>query len=209
MKHSVLPFFLVLFMACSLHAQRDLFQQRYDEYANFGKTEAELDALKQTGEILVFNEVKHKTKLAKTLFKKNLNKKHKEKTRTGDKLYEVIGRREVPHYRINYIFLDGNKLSSNQVEALLKKIQGMHEEGIKFTSLARQYSMDIHANNGGDSGWFQEAATIPEFFAAIQNSNRLANEVFRVDLPSANWYYLVQKTYSSTSISEILVHITP
>lgn len=198
---------LILFQLTAV-AQSRLFSQVYDEFSDFGMNEAELEIHESEGELIVFNEAKHNTRLAKTLFKNKTGKKHKEKTRTGDRVYEVLAERHVKHYRINYIFLDGERMSIDAIMRLREKMQGMLDEGIKFTSIARQYSMDRNSHNGGDSGWFKQERTVPEFFEAINDSKLLANMVYTVDLPEANWYYLVQKTYSPKEIREVLVKIT-
>jgi len=41
------------------------------------------------------------------------------------------------------------------------------------------------------------------------SSMRVANETFKVDLISENWYYLISKSYSPILIEEILVLETP
>lgn len=198
---------LCIFMLnCTLHAQNKLFQQAYNELDGFGLTEFELQEHQNEGELVVFNEAKHRTKLAKKLLDKG--KKHKEKTQTGVKTYEVIAERDVMHYRINYIFLDGNRTDVETAKKIREKINGMLNEGIQFKSLARQYSMDRNSYSGGDSGWFKEERTVPDFFQQINNPKLLANQVYEVDLEEAKWYYLVQKTYTPTNLREILVKIS-
>lgn len=206
MKNLFFTFFILFQL--QLTAQNRLFNQSYNEFLDFGFTEQELSQLEEEGELIVFNEAKHETRLAKTLFDKKIGKKHKEKTRTGKKLYEVVAEREVKHYRINYIFLDGERMSKKAIERLRKKILEMLDKGIQFESLARQYSMDRNSYNGGDSGWFKEERTVPIFFKEISNPKLLANEVYSIDLTEANWYYLVQKTFTPTHIREILVKIS-
>lgn len=199
--------FTLVFTSLNFYAQNRLFNQSFNELSNFGLTEAEISELEEEGELVVFNEAKHNTSLAKELFDKKIGKKHKTETSTGKKTYEVVAEREVRHYRINYIFLDGNKMSQKAVFRLRDKINEMLDKGIQFESLARQYSMDNNSYNGGDSGWFKEERTVPIFFKAINNPKLLANEVYEIDLKEANWYYLVQKTFTPSDIREILVLI--
>lgn len=204
------PLFISLLILFQLNAfaQSRLFNQTFDEVAAFGLSEQELDEHEAEGELIVFNEVKHQTRLAKTLFDKKVGKNHKEKTRTGKRVYEVIAEREAKHYRINYIFLDGERMSKKAVERLRQKILELLDSGIQFQSLARQYSMDRNSYNGGDSGWFKEERTVPVFFEEINNPKLLANQVYSIDLAEADWYYLVQKTFTPTYIREILVKIS-
>lgn len=203
-----LLFITLVLLQVNLFAQNRLFNQSYNEFSGFGLSEQELKEQESEGELVVFNEAKHETRLALTLFDKKVGKKHKEKGSTGTKIYEVLAEREVKHYRINYIFLDGDRMSKKAVDRLRKKIQGMLDKGIQFESLARQYSMDRNSYNGGDSGWFKEEQTVPVFFEEINNPKLLANEVYQIDLAKANWYYLVQKTFTPSEIREILVKIS-
>ena len=205
MKHFL--FTIILISTVSSFAQSRLFNQSYNELEGFGFSSEEIAEYENEGELEVFNEAKHSTKLASILFDKKIGKKHKEKTRTGKKNYEVIAEREVMHYRINYIFLDGNKMSEKAIQRMRAKINEMLDKGIQFESLARQYSMDANAYNGGDSGWFKKERTVPIFFSKITDPKLLANEVYSIDLPEANWHYLVKKTFTPTTLREILVLI--
>lgn len=204
----ILIFSLLIIFQFSGIAQSKLFNQSYDEFSSFDLDEEALQQHKQEGELMVFNEAKHQTKLAKTLFNKKTGNSHKEKIQNGKRVYEVIAEKEIMHYRINYIFLDGERMSKKAVERLRQKILGLLDTGIQFESLARQYSMDRNSYNGGDSGWFKEECTVPIFFEEINNPKLLANEVYSLELEEANWYYLVKKTYTPTSIREILIKIT-
>ena len=199
---------LFILIQSTVFSQSKLFRQSHNDFAEFGFSEEELDVHKKEGDLSVFNEAKHKTRLALTLFDKGVGKKHKEKIRTGTRTYEVIAEREVMHYRINYIFLDANRKKPEAVARLRTKIQELLSSGIQFESLARQYSMDRNSYSGGDSGWFKEERTVPEFFKEINNSQLLANQVYEIDLAEANWYYLVKKAFTPVKIREILVKIS-
>jgi hypothetical protein len=69
--------------------------------------------------------------------------------------------------------------------------------------------MDMSKNRGGDSGWFKKRSVPQGFQDAALSSMRVANETFKVDLISENWYYLISKSYSPILIEEILVLETP
>jgi parvulin-like peptidyl-prolyl isomerase len=155
--------------------------------------------------IIVFNEEKHKTILAKELFKQNIggtkiNKNEFEKT-----YYKVINKTEKTYHRLAYIYLDGAEYSLDELNDLRDKIISQYHNGAPFDFLAKQYSMDGNAKKGGDLGWFLEGEMHPDFEVAIFNTDYNVNDIFTVDIPSENWYYVVLKTHDPKDISEIEV----
>ncbi|MCS4532952.1 peptidylprolyl isomerase [Neisseria montereyensis] len=52
-------------------------------------------------------------------------------------------------------------------ESSIRKIHKQAVDGIDFSALARQYSQDGSAPNGGDLGWFSDGQMVPEFEAAV------------------------------------------
>ncbi len=199
-----LSFFIFLFTSL-LIAQPNLFNQSYDEVQDFGLSENEIKDLRSRGELVIFNEEKHETKIAKDLFKKRVGKSVKQKQALGVTTYTVVADAEIPHYRMNYIFIDGNKMNPSRVDNMVKTLRKLLDDDIQFEAVARQYSMDYNGRRGGDSGWFKQQKAVPEFFDATNRPKLLANEIFEVSLEEANWFYIVKKTYSSTNIREILV----
>lgn len=199
-----LSFFFFLFTSL-LIAQPNLFNQSYDEVQDFGLSENEIKDLRSRGELVIFNEEKHETKIAKDLFKKRVGKSVKQKQALGVTTYTVVADAEIPHYRMNYIFIDGNKMNPSRVDNMVKTLRKLLDDDIQFEAVARQYSMDYNGRRGGDSGWFKQQKAVPEFFDATNRPKLLANEIFEVSLEEANWFYIVKKTYSSTNIREILV----
>ncbi|MDN6280439.1 MAG: peptidyl-prolyl cis-trans isomerase [Psychroflexus sp.] len=189
----------------STYAQRNLFKNSYNEYEDFGLTEEEVTSYKSEGSLSIFNIEKHKTKLAKKLFEKKTGRSFKQKTYEGKVQYKVIAEAENKHYRINYLFFDGHKESYEDIEEKREKMIDLLDKDYKFESLARQYSMDLNKYKGGDSGWFKYGSVLPDFGNAITNPMYNANEVFRVDLPEVEWYYLVKKSHTAKDIKEILV----
>ncbi|SDZ92520.1 peptidylprolyl isomerase [Psychroflexus halocasei] len=196
---------LVIISINSLHAQRNLFKNSFDEYKDFGISKSEAKAYQKEGSLSVFNKEKHNTKLAIKLFNKKVGKSVKNKNHEGKIEYKVIAEAENKHYRINYIFFDGNKKSYEQIEEQREKMIKLLDSNYKFESLARQYSMDLNKYKGGDSGWFKFGSVMPDFGNAITNTMYYANEVFRVDIPERDWYYLVKKSHTPKNIKEILV----
>ena len=155
--------------------------------------------------IIVFNEEKHKTILAKELFKQNIggtkiNENEFEKT-----YYKVINKTEKTYHRVAYIYLDGAEYNLEELNDLRVKIIAQYHNGAPFDFLAKQYSMDGNAKKGGDLGWFLEGEMHPDFEVAIFNTDYNVNDIFTVDIPSENWYYVVLKTHDPKEISEIEV----
>jgi len=190
----------------NITAQRTLFNQRYSSQAqDFKMSEKQLDKYKSDGQVIVFNEEKHKTRLAKKLLKSREGK-----TKTFDKgfyeeEYEVLSKQKITHYRVRYIFIDKNRFKTDDAsENYIKKIRALLDD-ISFKSVAMQYSMDINQNTGGDSGWFKKGKTHPEFFKEVTNTKRLADEIFEFEIPENSWYYFVKKSYSKKDIKEALV----
>lgn len=205
MKHLYIGFFCFLMTFC-LQAQRGLFNQHYEQMAlDFKIDQNELDNYKSQGKVIVFNEEKHKTKLAKKLLRTR-----KGKTKTLDKgyyeiEYKVIGKEKIPHYRIRYIFIDKNKFDDEETfKTYLNKVRNLLDK-TAFKTVAMQYSMDYNKNVGGDSGWFKEGQTHPVFFKEVTNTNRLSEEVFEFEIPESSAYYFAKKNYSKKDIKEILV----
>lgn len=210
MKHqSLVHVFLFLsfatFIDCSIYAQYQLFNQEYDISKQFNLPQAETKEYKEDGKLVLFNEEKHRTKLAKELLEIKVGKKVKQEGVTNFRIYKVLASTKVMHHRLRYIFIDGNKLSKKELKDRLAYIRSLLDKKVKFESVARQYSMARNARTGGDSGWFKKDETHPKFFKAATSNNRYANEVFFIEVPEQNWYYLVKKTYSPKPVREILV----
>ncbi|QTY27760.1 peptidylprolyl isomerase [Flavobacterium sp. CS20] len=197
----------ILFLSFNfITAQRALFNQRYtSEAEDFKIDQNKLNEYKKEGQLIIFNEEKHKTKLVKTLLKSRQGK-----TKTFDKgffeeEYKILSKQKIPHYRVRYILIDKDRFDTekafnnyaNKVRELLKTNA--------FKSVAMQYSMDYNKNVGGDSGWFKKGKTHPVFFAEVTNTNRLSEEIFEFEIPENNWYYFVKKSHSKKDIEEALV----
>lgn len=199
----LLSFFLLINLKA--YAQYDLFNQEYDISEQFNLSSGDTEDYKKQGKLVLFNEEKHRTKLAKKLLDKKTGKKVKQEGVTNFRIYKVLASTKVKHHRLRFIFIDGNKLSKQEVRDRLDYIRSLLDKKVKFESVARQYSMARNARTGGDSGWFKKAETHPEFYKEATSNDRYANEVFLIEIPEKNWYYLVKKTYSPKPIREILV----
>jgi len=199
--------FLVLFMQLQLmHGQRTLFSQKYDSMAeDFNLSPEEIEAYKAQGKLEVFNEIKQKTPLTNTLIEAKVGKSIKFDRGYYKGKYEVVAKSEVPHYRVRYIFINKNKFEDEgEFEAYLNKVRALISK-TEFKSVAMQYSMDYKKGVGGDSGWFKQGQTNPDFFQAVTRASLLADQVFEFEIPERNWYYVAKKTHSQKNIREVLV----
>ena len=157
------------------------------------------------GEVIVFNEAKHKTTLAKSLLKKG-----KGGSKTVDREHEIVHYKVLDvynkiHYRAAIIMFDSNKASLEDINAARALLMKKYEEGYPFDVLAKQYSMDITANRGGDLGWFTPGTYIEDLEHKIISPDYATNDIFFVDLPDENKYYVVLKTHERKGIKEIKV----
>lgn len=201
----ILFYFFVFVTLCGF-SQRSLFNQKYEAIASdFKLNDSKIEKLKKDGKIEIFNAEKHKSNLAQQLLK--MRKGNKKKVDHGyyKIIYQILSKQSIPHYRVRYIYVDKTKFEApEKLEAYLKKIRGLLND-TEFKSVAMQYSMDYKKHVGGDSGWFKEGKTEPQFFNEISATNRLAEEVFEFEIPENNAYYFVQKTHAQTNIEEVLV----
>jgi len=155
--------------------------------------------------LITFNEEKHKTNLAKDLFNLRVGGTQVNENEFEKTVYKVVGKSKKTYNRVSYIYLDGTKSSLADINALRDKIIAKFNNGAPFDFLSKQYSMDHNANKGGDLGWFLSGDVHPDFQNEIANSGHQLNEVFTIDIPENNWYYVVLKTHEPKDIKEIEV----
>lgn len=157
------------------------------------------------GKFVVFNKEKHRSRLADDLFGLAMGGKRVYETEVEKTYYKVIDKKEVEHYRVSYIFLDGHKKSLSEIAKLQSDIIVKYKQGTPFENLAKQYSMDNNARRGGDLGWFAKGEMDPEFENQVVNSYHKIGDIFQVDIPSRESYYVVLKSFDSLMIEEIKV----
>lgn len=108
--------------------------------------------------------------------------------------------------RVSYIYLDGSKLTSKEISKKREEIIKLYKKGTSFGDLVTIYTMDSNPNKG-DLGWFNEGVMHKKFEDAIKNHK--INDVFTVDIPENNWYYVVLKTYSDVPKSILYILSLP
>ena len=157
------------------------------------------------GKLITFNKEKHHSKIADDLFELGKGGKKVYKSEYDKTIYKLIDRNEVLHHRVSYIFFDSNKKPLQEINAIRNDIISKFNRGIAFEELAKQYSMDINGKRGGDSGWFAKGEMIPKFEEQVISNTHNKGSIFKIDVPSKKWYYVVLKTYDKKMIDEIKV----
>ena len=157
------------------------------------------------GSLVVFNKEKHKTQLAKDLFSMGKGSTKVFATDIEKIHYKIIDTYEITAHRASYIYLDGSQSSASDIKALQDKIILKYKQGFRFAQLAKMYSMDRNATRGGDSGWITKNDTSTELETAILNETHGINEIFTLDVPEKNHYYVIVKTHNPKVIEEIKV----
>jgi parvulin-like peptidyl-prolyl isomerase len=117
--------------------------------------------------------------------------------------YKVIDVEESIQYRASYVFLDRGSLNNKEVDSLSKIIVQKHSSGTPFEQLADQYTMDGNTTHG-DLGWFYGEDMVPKELQDAVAKHKLG-EVFFVDVPERQWYYIVKKTYDDQIKKDIVV----
>lgn len=108
-------------------------------------------------------------------------------------LFKLIKLDSIKSFRVQYIFIDGKKLNRKEIDDLRNLIFKRIDHGDEFANLAEEYSMDGNSKKGGDLGWFEEGQMMIEFQNAIEKHR--IGEVFKVDIQSNKWYYIVKKSH--------------
>ena len=76
----------------------------------------------------------------------------------------------VRQYHAQHILIKAdNDNAAVGAESTIRKIYSQARSGADFGGLARQYSQDSSAGNGGDLGWLSEGETVPEFERAMRS----------------------------------------
>lgn len=160
---------------------------------------------KAKGKVIVFNEEKHKTRMAQDIFKMSVGSKKYFKDSPQRTYYKVIEKYEIPYYRVSCVYLDGKTKTMDEINAIRQTVMSKYGKGFRFEDLARQYSMDKTAKQGGDLGWFTEGDIHPDFESAVINGSHQVDDLFTLDIPETNSYYVVLVTEDKKLIEEAKV----
>lgn len=144
------------------------------------------------GELFTFTTEKDSSDLVKKI----VAQPGKEPVTSNGFTYKVIERKKSLSMRTSMIYLDGVKLTKEQITEIRKTIFAKYNAGTAFTELAKEYTMD--GNPNCDLGWFSEEMMFKEFWAGVKN--RKKGELFSLDIPRKRWYYVILKTHDNREI---------
>jgi parvulin-like peptidyl-prolyl isomerase len=120
----------------------------------------------------------------------------------GNYSYKIIADTLKYAFKASYIYLDGSRLSQVAIDSLRKLILQRYSTGTTFEQLADGFTMDGNRNHG-DLGVFLPGMMVKEFEEAVHTHAN--GEVFTVDVPDHQWYYVVKKTAPTQVTQEMSV----
>ncbi|PSG88297.1 peptidylprolyl isomerase [Aurantibacter aestuarii] len=164
------------------------------------------DKQKKTHKLITFNAVKHNTSLAKELISTGVGATKVSENEFSKTYYKVVEKSNEPHYRLSYIFFDGNEMPSKEIDKLRKLIFKQHETQLEsFSNLARKYSMAKNKFQGGDTNWVK-LEDLPNVLANVDELlSHSLDEVYTVSNLDTNEFYIVKKTFPAQEIEEVKV----
>lgn len=135
--------------------------------------------------------------------KRLLGQKKGDVFHVGYTTYKVLDSKEEVQYRASYVFLDGGSLSKREIDSLKNIIVQKANSGTSFQALSDQYTMDGNETHG-DTGWFFGEMMMPkEFQDAVAKAK--TGDIFFVEAPERQWYYIVKKTYDDQVKKDMVV----
>lgn len=195
----------LLFSATIVHGQKD-FERSLDSIQTLDDVTIFLKKNKTVkGKVIVFNREKHNTRMADRIFSMRVGAKRSFEDAPQKTYFKIIEKYTIPYYRVSVVYLDGNRLSMSEINERRSKVIDMYNEGYMFQDLAKQYSMDNSAKQGGDIGWFTEGDLHPEFERQIIEGNYSTDDIFTIDIPETKSYYVALMTYDKRMIEEAKV----
>ena len=120
----------------------------------------------------------------------------------GNESYKVLYDTSIEFSRVNYIFLDGNKMTKNKIDSIRNLIIREYKNGIPFDSLSVKYNMDGNSNFG-DTNWYSDGLMIKEFQQAVLKHKQA--DIFTIDVNSSAWYYVVKKTFATSKFKQMAI----
>ncbi|GAA4231011.1 hypothetical protein GCM10022291_02530 [Postechiella marina] len=197
---------LLLAFATTVMAQKSATEKELKSLENIEQAETYLEKkASKKNKFIVFNEEKHKTTLAKKLFKMPVGGTEKTENEFEKTFYKVVEKIKTPYYRVAYIYLNGKQIDLKEVNSYRDDLITKYNNSSPFNFLAKRHSMDKNATRGGDSGWFSKNDKNSTFETLIIEDNHDLDAIFPLDIPSESSYYVVLKTHEPKEISEIKV----
>ena len=158
-----------------------------------------------TGQLFELNALVDTTDFDKELITSNVGNiiDFKSEDKKKHLFFKTLENFQIKSFRVQYIFLDNSKLDINQIDSLRNIILKKVDKGESFGELAKKYSMDSNSQKGGDLGWFEEGMMRKEFEGAIKSKKY--GDVFKVDIPSEKWYYVVKNSHEPRMDKKVTV----
>ncbi len=154
--------------------------------------------------LITFNEEKHNSMLAKSLFLLSKGGTKVNENEFDKTYYKIIEKIKTKHYRVSSIFLDGNKMSLDKINLIREDIINKYENGLPFENLVKKHSMGNNVDKSGDMGWLSKKEILPEF-DKITSEQYSVGDIFNIDMPLENKYYVIVKTHEPKDINEIKI----
>ncbi|MBE9576615.1 peptidylprolyl isomerase [Flavobacterium proteolyticum] len=114
-----------------------------------------------------------------------------EKSKTEN--IKVLEVKPIVAMKVNYIFFYGKTLPKKEIDLKRKEILDLYDKGVSSDELVAKYTMDHNSKPGGNFGWIDDINVEPTFREAVKKHKK--GDVFLVDTPELNWYYVVFKLY--------------
>ena len=118
-------------------------------------------------------------------------------------LSKAIKAHPIKSMRVSYVYLDASKLTLEKINELRKNLISDYKNGKSFAELANQYTMDTAKD--GDLGWFNQGMMVPIFEKEVLNHKK--GDIFIVDVPENNWYYVVLKTFDDIKMVQMEIEL--
>ncbi|WCO03298.1 peptidylprolyl isomerase [Psychroserpens ponticola] len=197
---------LLVFVTTSICFSQNNFESELDSIQTLDEAKIYVKKNKSLkGKVITFNKEKHHTQIADELFRLAKGSKKVYKTDMEKTYYKVVDKNEIPYQKLSYIYLDGKEKSMEEINILRHNIIAKYRNGFRFEDLAKLYSMDTNAKRGGDLGWVTQGDLHPDFEAHVLDNSHEVNDIFTVDIPKQQWYYVILKTEGTKFIEEIKV----
>lgn len=138
------------------------------------------------------------TALHRQLFKK----KKGDVVTMKDRSYKIVEDTTEYIFHASYIYLDGAAVARSAIDSIRTLILKKYRAGASFEALADEYTMDHNADHGALRP-FSAGMMVKEFETGVRQHGK--GDIFTVDVPDRQWYYVVKKTATDQAIRKIVV----
>lgn len=156
--------------------------------------------------ILRFNNENHKSKIAQELLSGGQGTTSTTRDQFTKTYFKVVGKTNDPHYRLSYIYLDGNRNTMAEIDKIRKIVLLKHDSELEtFANLAKRYSNAKNAIKGGDTNWVK-ISDLPRPLASLDEIlSHKVDDIYMVSDSETNSFYIVKKTHVIRRIKEVKV----